>query len=152
MKGLIFSIKRYSIHDGPGIRVSFFMKGCPLSCWWCHNPEGIYPDPEIVEESHRIGEKVIKRKENAGKYYSADDLLRILERERIFMTESNGGVTFSGGEPLYQFDFLLEALRACRANGFILLLIHLVIRRLRTIWQYYLTPIFSCLISNTLTI
>ncbi len=118
MKGLIFSIKRYSIHDGPGIRVSFFMKGCPLSCWWCHNPEGISPDPEIVEESHRIGEKLIKRKENAGKYYSADDLLRILERERIFMTESNGGVTFSGGEPLYQFDFLLEALRACRANGF----------------------------------
>jgi len=118
LKGLIFSVKRYSIHDGPGIRITFFMKGCPLSCWWCHNPEGISPDTETFEEAHRIGGKLIKRKEKAGRYYSTDDLLHILEKERIFITESNGGVTFSGGEPLYQFEFLLEALKTCRANGF----------------------------------
>lgn len=118
MEGLIFSVKRYSIHDGPGIRVTFFMKGCPLSCWWCHNPEGIKPVQEEVEEVHKIGEREIRRKEKAGKYYSAEDILRILEKERIFITESGGGVTFSGGEPLYQFEFLLEALKSCKANGF----------------------------------
>ena len=97
IKGLIFSVKRYSIHDGPGIRLTFFMKGCPLSCWWCHNPEGISPVPETIGEVHRIGEKEFRKNEEAGKYYSADDILGNLEKERIFITESKGGVTFSGG-------------------------------------------------------
>ena len=118
MKGLIFSVKRYAIHDGPGIRVTFFMKGCPLSCWWCHNPEGISPLPETVGEVHRIGEKEFRSTEEAGKYYSTDEILKILDRERIFFTESKGGVTFSGGEPLQQNEFLLEALKACKANGY----------------------------------
>ena len=56
--------------------------------------------------------------EDAGKFYSVDNILKILERERIFFRHSGGGVTFSGGEPMMQFDFLLEALKACKANGY----------------------------------
>jgi len=118
MKGLIFDVRRYSIHDGPGIRVTFFMKGCPLSCWWCHNPEGISPDRETAEMIHRVGEKEFRIKEEAGEYFSADDILRTLGKDNIFIVQSSGGVTFSGGEPLYQSEFLLEALKACRAGGY----------------------------------
>jgi len=52
-RGLVFDIKRYSIHDGPGIRTTFFLKGCPLSCWWCHNPEGISPQPVLLRHPNR---------------------------------------------------------------------------------------------------
>ncbi len=118
MKGLIFSIKRYSIHDGPGVRVTIFMKGCPLNCKWCHNPEGISPESETVATIYRIGEKEFYRNEMAGKYYSVDDIIKILARERIFMNYSRGGVTFSGGEPMLQSGFLLAALKACRQEGY----------------------------------
>jgi pyruvate formate lyase activating enzyme len=118
MKGLIFSVKRYSIHDGPGIRVTFFMKGCPLSCWWCHNPEGLNTQPEIVEMTEKVGDKEFIKKEKAGSYYSVNEIIDILEKERIFISQSNGGVTFSGGEPMLQHEFLLEALKACKANGY----------------------------------
>jgi len=118
MKGLIFSVKRYAIHDGPGIRVTFFMKGCPLSCWWCHNPEGISPEPSTVEQIDRIGEREFRKNEMVGKLFDTDNILAILEKERVFINQSKGGVTFSGGEPLMQFDFLLEALKACKKNGY----------------------------------
>jgi pyruvate formate lyase activating enzyme len=118
MKGLIFSIKRYSIHDGPGIRVTFFMKGCPLSCIWCHNPEGISPLPEIVRQTSRVGEMKFTKNEEVGKYYTVNDVLEILEKEKVFINQSKGGVTFSGGEPLLQFEFLLEALKACKVKGY----------------------------------
>jgi pyruvate formate lyase activating enzyme len=118
MKGLIFSVKRYSIHDGPGIRVTFFMKGCPLSCAWCHNPEGISPIPENVSLTSRIGNKEFTRDDEVGKYYLVDDVLSIAEKERVFMSQSGGGVTFSGGEPLLQKDFLLEALIALKTKGY----------------------------------
>ncbi len=118
MKGLIFNVNRYSIHDGPGIRVTFFMKGCPLSCWWCHNPEGISANPQTIEVTEKVGEKEFTRLKTAGEEYSVVDILEILERERIFISESKGGVTFSGGEPLLQADFLREALTACKTEGF----------------------------------
>ncbi len=118
MTGLIFNVKRYSIHDGPGIRVTFFMKGCPLSCRWCHNPEGISPLTETVEQVNRIGQKEFCFTEEAGKYYTVNDILDILEKERIFFLQSGGGVTFSGGEPMMQTDFLLEALKACKSNEY----------------------------------
>ncbi len=118
MKGLIFSVKRYSLHDGPGIRVTIFMKGCPLSCWWCHNPEGISPYPETVLMTNKVGEMEFQEYEEAGKFYSIENILEILERERIFFRYSGGGVTFSGGEPVMQFDFLKEALKACKTNGY----------------------------------
>lgn len=118
MKGLIFSVKRYSIHDGPGIRVTFFLKGCPLSCKWCHNPEGISPFPETVIQTNKVGDREFRNNEEAGKYYTAESILEILGKEKIFMNQSRGGVTFSGGEPMLQFDFLLEALKACKENGY----------------------------------
>ena len=118
MQGLIFSVKRYSIHDGPGIRVTFFMKGCPLSCWWCHNPEGISPDCEVVVHKRKMGDLEFPENEKAGQYYSVSNILEILEKEKIFIQQSNGGVTFSGGEPMMQFEFLLEALKACKTNGY----------------------------------
>jgi len=118
MKGLIFSVKRYSIHDGPGIRVTFFMKGCPLSCMWCHNPEGISPVPETVIQTDRVGDREFSKSEEVGKYYTIKDILDILEKERIFINQSKGGVTFSGGEPMLQFEFLHEVLKACKENGY----------------------------------
>jgi len=118
MKGLIFSIKRYSVHDGPGIRVTFFLKGCPLSCWWCHNPEGISPLPEKVEQIEKVGEVEFIKTETAGEFYSVGEIIEILEKDKIFILQSNGGVTFSGGEPLFQSGFLLEALKQCKENGY----------------------------------
>jgi pyruvate formate lyase activating enzyme len=118
MKGLIFSVKRYSVHDGPGIRVTFFMKGCPLQCKWCHNPEGISPDCETVTRINRIGDKEFKTEERVGELYSVEAVLSILEKEKVFINHSKGGVTFSGGEPMMQIEFLLDALKACKLNGY----------------------------------
>ncbi|MBK9390925.1 MAG: glycyl-radical enzyme activating protein [Bacteroidetes bacterium] len=118
MKGLIFSVKRYSIHDGPGIRVTFFMKGCPLNCIWCHNPEGISSLPEKVLRNNRVGGKTFQVEEEVGKYYTVKEIIEILDKERVFINQSGGGVTFSGGEPMLQFDFLLEALEACKKAGY----------------------------------
>ena len=118
MKGLIFSVKRYSIHDGPGIRVTFFMKGCPLSCVWCHNPEGISPFPEVISLTKKLGSLEFSRDGEVGKFYQVNEIIEIAEKERVFMSQSNGGVTFSGGEPLFQKDFLLEALKALKSNGY----------------------------------
>ena len=91
MKGLVFSVKRYSIHDGPGIRVTFFMKGCPLSCLWCHNPEGISPLIQTVMQKNRIGTREFSKEETVGKWYSADDVLEILDRERYSSTSREEG-------------------------------------------------------------
>jgi pyruvate formate lyase activating enzyme len=118
MKGLVFSVKKYSVHDGPGIRVTFFLKGCPLRCRWCHNPEGISKYPQNIRQDRKIGEKEFFYEEVAGKYYTVDDVLSILEKERVFIEKSMGGVTFSGGEPMMQRGFLLECLKACRKNGY----------------------------------
>src|ERR1035437_2108209 len=118
MKGLVFNVKRYSIHDGPGIRVTFFMKGCPLNCLWCHNPEGISPQQVNVLQNNRIGERDFIINEEVGKYYSVWDIINILDKERVFINQSKGGVTFSGGEPLLQPQFLTDALKACKINGF----------------------------------
>jgi pyruvate formate lyase activating enzyme len=118
MNGIIFSIKRYSIHDGPGIRVTFFLKGCPLSCRWCHNPEGISPEPEEVMQVNRVGEREFSKKETAGRQLTIPEMMSIVEKERVFIERSGGGVTFSGGEPLMQSDFLILALQACREKGF----------------------------------
>jgi len=117
MKGLIFNIKRYAIHDGPGIRVTFFLKACPLACWWCHNPEGIDGEIREIERIHKIGEKEFSRKEKVGQYYKPEELVEIAKKDLVFMEESGGGVTFSGGEPLVQHSFLSDALRLFRDHG-----------------------------------
>jgi pyruvate formate lyase activating enzyme len=118
MTGLIFSVKRYSIHDGPGIRVTFFMKGCPLNCKWCHNPEGISPFQETILKTDRVGDMEFSNQVEVGKYYTADNILEILEKEKVFINQSKGGVTFSGGEPMLQNDFLLDILKACKTKGY----------------------------------
>jgi pyruvate formate lyase activating enzyme len=117
MKGLIFNIKRYAIHDGPGIRVTFFMKGCPLDCWWCHNPEGKSPLKRQVEKVDRIGERVFRSSALVGREYTPREIVEMAERDRIFMDQSGGGVTFSGGEPLMQEEFLHKALALLTGTG-----------------------------------
>ena len=101
-KGIIFNIQRFSVNDGPGIRTTVFMKGCPLSCWWCHNPE-----------SRQFGKQILNGRQ-MGEDYTAEQLLNEIEKDRIFYDESGGGVTFSGGEPLAQPVFLAEMLDICR--------------------------------------
>lgn len=94
------------------------MKGCPLSCLWCHNPEGISPLPEMIPASHRVGNHEFSKLQEAGKYYTAEELLEIAEKEKIFINQSSGGITFSGGEPLLQPDFLAKSLALFREKGF----------------------------------
>jgi pyruvate formate lyase activating enzyme len=111
--GIIFDIKRFAIHDGPGIRTTIFMKGCPLACSWCHNPESIGREICKMPREKRVGTHVFKEMETVGREITVDELMTEVLREKIFMDESGGGVTFSGGEPLYQPEFLLESLKAC---------------------------------------
>jgi len=117
MKGIIFDIKRFAVHDGPGIRATVFMKGCPLSCQWCHNPESMSTAICTVAKTVRIGEKIFTEDEEVGREITTPELLKELKKEQVFMEESGGGVTFSGGEPLLQHDFLVEMLAACQSEG-----------------------------------
>lgn len=116
-KGLIFDIRRFTVHDGPGIRTTVFFKGCPLSCWWCHNPESHSCYPEESLKSLNLDGKKFSLKEMIGKWMSVEEVMSELRMDRIFYTESSGGVTFSGGEPLMQSEFLLELLKECKANN-----------------------------------
>lgn len=115
-EGLIFDIKRFALHDGPGIRMTVFFKGCPLACWWCHNPEGIDPNPQSALHRDSLENRVIGyRQETVGTCYSVASLMEEIEKERLFFDDSGGGVTFSGGEPLLQIDFLQAVLEQCKA-------------------------------------
>lgn len=109
MLGTLFKIKRYALHDGPGIRTTVFFKGCPLSCRWCHNPEGIDPHPQTISRRTSAGDV----KETVGTVIGVDDLMTAIEKDVLFYDESDGGVTFSGGEPLAQPKFLEAVLKAC---------------------------------------
>ncbi|WBW95178.1 trans-4-hydroxy-L-proline dehydratase activase [Oceanirhabdus sp. W0125-5] len=154
MRGTVFNIQRYSLHDGPGIRTTVFLKGCPLRCWWCHNPESQSCRHEIMVFKERcqacgICEKKCPEKaisiedsfidinnekcnlcglctdlcpnnvfEYVGKDMSVQEIMKEIEKDEIFYEESDGGVTFSGGEPMIQVDFLNEVLRLCKERGF----------------------------------
>ncbi|MDX1700448.1 MAG: glycyl-radical enzyme activating protein [Melioribacteraceae bacterium] len=111
IKGFIFDIKKFAIHDGPGIRTTVFLSGCPLNCWWCHNPESLR-DFQFNSENRcqSLGEGISKE-------YSTEKVLSIIAEDSIFYEESNGGVTFSGGEPLTQAAFLIECLKRCKQNS-----------------------------------
>jgi pyruvate formate lyase activating enzyme len=100
--GIIFDIKEFTVHDGPGIRTTVFMKGCPLSCMWCHNPEGQSMAPQVVHSA--AGERL------AGQRYAATDLAELLNRQADILRASEGGITFSGGEPLLQAEFVAEVI------------------------------------------
>lgn len=108
-EGTIFKIKKYALHDGPGIRTTVFFKGCPLSCRWCHNPEGIDPRPQTISRRTSSGDI----DETVGTVIGVDELIKEIEKDVLFYDESGGGVTFSGGEPLAQPQFLEAALAAC---------------------------------------
>jgi pyruvate formate lyase activating enzyme len=108
MEGLIFDIKHYALHDGPGIRQTVFFKGCPLSCWWCHNPESQLPEVETYTRVKSLDNQTFRREETIGYSIGADDLIKTIQSDTIFYDESGGGVTFSGGEPLMQPEFLRE--------------------------------------------
>ena len=117
MTGVIFDIKRFAVHDGPGIRTTVFLKGCPLDCRWCHNPEGIDPAVGAAPKTVRVGSKAFTESEAVGYEITPQQLVAELQKEQIFMDESGGGATFSGGEPLMQADFLAEALALCKKEN-----------------------------------
>ena len=129
-KAIIFNIVRYSIHDGPGIRTTVFFKGCPLSCKWCHNPEGLGIEAHLIFDE----KKCIKcgrcrtaeadygsncptgAREKIGYEITLPLLMKEIYKDLPFYEQSGGGVCFSGGEPFYQAKFLLQALARCRED------------------------------------
>lgn len=113
MKGLVFDIRHFSIHDGPGIRTTVFLKGCPLRCLWCHNPESQSTKPQTVTKENRIGSKTYCVQDILGKEMSVSEVITEVAKDTPFYDESGGGVTFSGGEPLMQPDFLIAAIDEC---------------------------------------
>ena len=126
--GIVFDIKEFAVFDGPGIRTTVFMKGCPLRCKWCHNPEGLKKEPELMVSRAACVhcgacEAVCKHPDDcvlcgacipvcrsgfrkiAGEKWTADALAERLSRDSDVYNESGGGITFSGGEPLLQWPF-----------------------------------------------
>ncbi|MGQ1908302.1 glycyl-radical enzyme activating protein [Marinifilum sp. RC60d5] len=114
MNGIVFDIKRYAVHDGPGIRTTIFLKGCPLRCLWCHNPESFSPKIEEFNQTNRLAEKSVTTRVKIGKEYTTNQLVKEIEKDQLFFDQSQGGVTFSGGEPLLQLDFLEVMLKECK--------------------------------------
>ena len=151
MDGNIFAIKQFSLHDGPHLRTTVFFKGCPMNCLWCHNPEGISPQVQIVSDpekcvgcgecadqcetgSLKLTESGPLRNnstcrccgsctelcpslahEKVGWRAGVAEVLSEIEKDIPFYDCSGGGVTFSGGEPLAQPEFLLALLKGCEA-------------------------------------
>ncbi|HHE73894.1 MAG: glycyl-radical enzyme activating protein [Deltaproteobacteria bacterium] len=151
--GTVFDVKQYALHDGPGIRTTVFLKGCPLCCRWCHNPEGIGENPQSLYRKRRcigcgeclsvcpedalsltpegiITDGVLCKSDGAcaeicpaeareliGNIVSTEAIMDIVKSDIPFYNQSGGGVTFSGGEPLMQADFLFECLRLCGRAG-----------------------------------
>ena len=104
--GIVLEVEEFAVHDGPGIRTVVFLKGCPLRCTWCHNPEAIAFGSELLPGER--GPRVV------GEPMSVDDLAaRLLRHERV-LSGSGGGVTFSGGEPMAQAGFVMAVARAVR--------------------------------------
>lgn len=109
VKGRIFDIQRYSIHDGGGIRTIVFFKGCPLRCKWCCNPEGQHYNVEKMTLGGK--EKIV------GQDVTVGEIIDIVERDRIYYRRSGGGLTLSGGESLTQPDFAVALLKTAKERG-----------------------------------
>lgn len=101
-KGVIFSIEEFAVNDGPGIRTTVFLKGCPLRCEWCHNPEGFTPYPQVMHL--REGDVI------CGREMDSSELCDNLLKNEEFFRLNEGGVTFTGGEPTFQADFLCDVM------------------------------------------
>lgn len=131
--GTVFDVKEFAVFDGPGIRTTVFMKGCPLSCMWCHNPEGLSPKPQLMvsraactgcgacqsvcpspEACMACGACVpVCRggyRKIVGTVWTAEALSARLQKDADVYAMSGGGVTFSGGEPLMQWDFVADVI------------------------------------------
>ena len=153
MQGRVTQIQRFSVHDGPGIRTTVFMKGCNLRCIWCHNPETYAVGRELQYFSNRctgcgrcvsacisgartlVDNKAVRDKDKCklcfacenscingalavcGTEYSAEELCDILQKDIKYYQRSGGGVTFSGGEPLLQADFVFRCADILNASG-----------------------------------
>lgn len=132
-RGTVFDIKQMAVFDGPGIRTTVFLKGCPLRCQWCHNPEGLEPFPQLMVSHHaciRCGrcEAVCEHPDGcancfacvdvcplqlrkiAGTVYTDEALAKILLKNQDILRMNGGGITFSGGEPLMQAGFVLDVI------------------------------------------
>lgn len=171
MDGIVFNIQRFSIHDGPGIRTTVFLKGCNLSCFWCHNPESRSLKPEIqffpekcilcgkcVEVCPNGAQQIIDGKRYfdrslcdqcgkcvetcyakaltlAGEDKTFAEIMDEIRRDELYYKNSGGGVTFSGGEPLLQSEFLKELLIGCKQAGY-----HTAVDTAGNVrWQNFLT-------------
>ena len=151
-KGIVFSIERYAIHDGPGIRTLVYLKGCSLRCLWCSNPEGQKTYPELIyfeEKCIGCGECIKHCPKQAivnvegrlitdptkcdlcgecvracptearyiyGKYMTVERIIEICKKDLSYYHRTEGGVTLSGGEPTYQYEFALAILKSCKEN------------------------------------
>ena len=109
IKGRIFNIQRFSLHDGPGIRTIVFFKGCYMRCAWCCNPESQRYEIETIIEKGK--EKTV------GYDVTVSDIMPEILSDMAYYKRSEGGVTLSGGEVLCQADFAAELLKACKAEG-----------------------------------
>lgn len=116
MTGIITDIHRTSVVDGPGLRTTVFLKGCPLRCLWCHNPEtqrhGIEP---MLDTDSPAGTTPVPR--FYGKKVTVEDVVREVVKDRAYYEATGGGVTVSGGEPLAQPEFAMGILKQCRDFG-----------------------------------
>lgn len=109
VKGRIFDIQRYSIHDGDGIRTIVFLKGCVLRCRWCCNPES---------QEYAIQTMMVQGKpQTIGRDVTVAEVMAEVEKDRSYYRRSGGGLTLSGGESLCQPDFAYALLRTARENG-----------------------------------
>lgn len=109
IKGRIFDIQRYSIHDGKGIRTIVFLKGCVLRCQWCCNPESQRYDIETM----LVGGKP----KVMGQDITVEEVMEIVEKDRPYYRRSGGGLTLSGGESLCQPEFARALLKVAKENG-----------------------------------
>ena len=112
MTALVFDIERFAVHDGPGIRTVVFLKGCPLRCVWCHNPESQSFEPERMASADGR-----QPPETVGRAMTVGEVMAEVRRDKAFYDHSGGGLTVSGGEPLAHFEFTRDLLAAARAEG-----------------------------------
>ena len=131
---VVFEVREFCLHDGPGVRTTVFFKGCPLRCTWCHNPEGLSPEPEILFKERQcrhcgncrnanVGdlpalERVCPQRARVvcGRRWTVDELAAELLSNADVFDSSGGGITFSGGEPLMQADFLEQLIARLRRD------------------------------------